>query len=885
LIYVLLWWLMVELLGWVALPIAFWAFRWLPDRGYAFSKAIGLLLASYLLWLGASVGLLRNEASGIFFSILLVFVFSIWLYVKKIPSFSLPNFLRQNKRLILCVEILFTLAFISWVVLRAFAPDKVMSAGGEKFMEIAFLNGTLNSPTFPPLDPWLSGFSISYYYFGYVMMALLTRITGALPGVGFDLYDALLFALTVVGAFGVVYNLVAAGLKEGESVLPGGSELSNGDQQPFIQRQPLVYGILGALFVVVMGNLEGMLEVLRSKGILPEAFWRWIDIPDLLNSPVTGSWNPGSVNNWWWWRASRVIQDRDLLGQPMGVSPITEFPFFSFLLGDNHPHVLALPFVLLMIALAFNLMRSRFNAQPNDTQATWWNPVQFAMQGDWLLFILYALCLGSLGFLNTWDMPIYLGLVVLAFGVGEYSQRMSTSERKGLDWELLGQMAVLGIGLLAAAVLGYILFYISFSSQAGGVLPYVFPPTRLPQYLVMFGTFIFIITWFLLVSLRRLARLSGRHAIWQAALAAWSWVLVICVAVFLLVMLLILALTGWGSRLLGEIPQLQSVLGGTDVAQALQRTLIYRLTNPWLFLALTLLIGLSITNIMRSIQLETEQNGTSVESEGPQAAEHSPSTSQLFAFLLIFLGLALTLSVEFFYLRDSFSVRMNTIFKFYFQAWIMLGCASAFGIWWILNEAKPVLSVAVRTIFLASCTLLIAAGLVYPLIAGYSRVSGFSASPNLDGTSSLAKNNPDDWAAIEWLRTKTKGTPVILEAPGKSYSYEGRISAFSGLPSVLGWSLHEAQWRGNYDEQGMREPDIETIYTTRDPLEALELLDKWNVKYVVVGPSEINYIQRLCNDSNRGCNLPRSLAKFDTILAPVFQQGNVTIYQVPGERN
>jgi uncharacterized membrane protein len=267
----------------------------------------------------------------------------------------------------------------------------------------------------------------------------------------------------------------------------------------------------------------------------------------------------------------------------------------------------------------------------------------------------------------------------------------------------------------------------------------------------------------------------------------------------------------------------------------------------------------------------------------PQEELFPVTSSQIFTILLIFLGLALTLSVEFFYLRDSFNVRMNTVFKFYYQAWIMLGCASAFGVWWLLNEARPVLSAVARAIFLVGCVLLISAGLVYPLMAGYSRVDGFSASPNLDSTSNLAKTNPDDWAAIEWLRTVASGAPVILEAPGKSYNYEGRISAFSGLPALLGWSLHEAQWRGNYDEQGKREPDIEAIYTTRDPQQALDLLQKWDVRYVVVGPSEINYIQQLCSDPNRVCNLARALAKFDMLLIPVFRQGNMTIYEVPSE--
>ena len=171
------------------------------------------------------------------------------------------------------------------------------------------------------------------------------------------------------------------------------------------------------------------------------------------------------------------------------------------------------------------------------------------------------------------------------------------------------------------------------------------------------------------------------------------------------------------------------------------------------------------------------------------------------------------------------------------------------------------------------------------MIAGYSRVDGFRTTPKLDGTANLAAANPDDWAAIAWLKNNVTGVPVILEAPGKSYNYEGRISAFSGFPAVLGWAYHEGQWRGNFDQQSLREPDIQTIYTTRSGDQALELLRKWGVKYVIVGETEINYIQQLCADPNRACNLSLALSKFDTVLTPVFQQGNTTIYVVPDSTN
>ncbi len=112
------------------------------------------------------------------------------------------------------------------------------------------------------------------------------------------------------------------------------------------------FGLLGAWAVTIAGNLEGFFEVLHSRGLGSDAFWGWLDIKDLAQASVTGSWYP--TDNWWWWRASRVIHDKDPLGRSVEV--IDEFPFFSFLLGDMHPHVLALPFVLLALGLALNLV-------------------------------------------------------------------------------------------------------------------------------------------------------------------------------------------------------------------------------------------------------------------------------------------------------------------------------------------------------------------------------------------------------------------------------------------------------------------------------------------------------------------------------------------------
>jgi len=879
-IQILIWWLIMQGLGWLALPTAMRIFRWLPDRGFSFSKALGLLLISYFTWIGASTGLVNNDMGGILFAILLLAGISAWFYFRNKGSIlpDIRTFLREKWKLVLTVEVLFTLALVGWAVLRAFAPYKIEPTGGEKFMEIAFQNAVLRSESFPPLDPWLSDFAISYYYFGYVMMALLTRLSGAVAGVGFDLYDALLFTLTLVGSFGVVYNLVAFTLKahhkEGDTALPAGP--------------PLAAGILGGVLVTIMGNLEGVLEALHARGVLPDSFWNWIDIPGLAQAPVINSWYPESVFLWWW-RASRVLADKDFISQNMGVQPIDEFPLFSFLLGDNHPHVLALPFVLLAIGLAFNLLLRQMGmersiadegAEPGSaSRGQWWNPVAFCLDNDWLLFVFSAIILGALGFLNTWDLPIYLGVIVLAYGLG------SVLVKGRVERETIWRSVILALGLGFLSVFLYGFFYLSFSSQASGVLPYVFPPTRLPQYLVMFGSFIFLVTCFLFTYLLKCGQVHNSWA--KSAFTWWGRILLICIGLYLVIMLLIALVLYLHQLMPGSTlgATIQSVLGAMTLGEAYTASVVARLRDPWLLLLLSALLALVMANVVGLLHGRT----LSEEAKSAATTPLSKIGSDTFVLILIFTGLALTLIVEFIYLRDSFGVRMNTVFKFYYQAWVMLGCASAYGIWWLLDQLERPAS---RWLFSLGAILFIGLGLVYPVMAIPSRAADFKGPANLDGSSSIARNNPDDWAAIQWLDANAEqgvpdgSVPVILEAPsvsptGGSYTYEGRVSAFTGFPAVLGWAVHESQWRGNYDEQARREPDIATIYTTSDGQTALDLLHKWNVSYVILGSPEMSYIQRLCSQTERGCTTNTALRKFDRVLQSVFSQGQVTIYKVP----
>ena len=199
------WYLVVSMVGWLAFPLAYRLLPALSDRGYAASRALGLLVWGYAFWLLASLGVLRNDTGGLLLALAVLAALSAWA-VRRVGIGEILSWMREHVRPLLVVEVLFLVAFAGWAAVRAANPEAV---GTEKPMELAFINAILNSPTFPPHDPWLSGYAISYYYFGYVIVAMLAKITGTAGSVAFNLGIALIFALSAVGAYGLVYNLLS----------------------------------------------------------------------------------------------------------------------------------------------------------------------------------------------------------------------------------------------------------------------------------------------------------------------------------------------------------------------------------------------------------------------------------------------------------------------------------------------------------------------------------------------------------------------------------------------------------------------------------------------------------------------------------------------------
>ncbi len=661
--------------------------------------------------------------------------------------------------------------------------------------------------------------------------------------------------------------------------------------------------------ILLVSNLEGGFEVLHAQGIgwqqsngtvaQQSQFWSWLGLLELNQPPSAPfSLEPGRPGGIWWWRASRVIQDYSMAnplqqaipGVPFStyfppnsqpIEVIDEFPFFSFYLADLHPHVLAMPFVLLAIALALNLYLSAAHESFKNFGVRAWlaRPV----------FWLAAIVLGGLAFLNIWDFPIYVALFAATYTLVRFQQ---------LGWKLgprLQDFMGLGIALGIAGIVIYLPFYAGFSSQAGGILPSLAFFTRGIHFWIMFGVLLApIIGW-----LVWLARQRGElHRFGVGLKVALGITGVLLLASYILGILgLNLAslgsisgpfassMAGWGSLFLG-------LQGGQDPADILLGSLARRLEMPgtWLTLLFILagtwaLLASFFPNRKLAIEeLETpelvpvtgeatglaEKNGL----PGRAAAPANLGDPHGFVLLLVLVGVGLTLTPEFIYLRDQFGGRMNTIFKFYFETWIVWGLAAAFAIAILWNELEHAGGVAARVGMLV----LLAAGLVYPFFGIAQRLDFNKVSEwTLDGTINLVRYDPDEKAAMTWLSNAPYG--ILVEAVQGSYSPAGstRMATHSGLPNVLGWPGHESQWRGGQREMGSRQDDISQLYRTRDWTEAKAIIARYGVRYIVVGGLELSTYRA---DDKLGL---RALdeTKFQKNLRVAYQNSGVTIYEVP----
>ena len=766
---VFIWFITVELLSLIALPATLVLFKSLPDRGYAFGKALSILIISFLLWLAASAHILPNTQWAIILIIALLAAGSLFIFIRRRDQ--IMSFISENRRVIIATEAIFLLSFVLMAVVRAYNPDIIHT---EKPMDFAFLNGILRSDYFPPNDPWLSGYGLNNYYFGHMIMATLTKLTGISSAVTFNLSIALVFALAAIGAFSIVYNLV--------KLYRGGTKAAIG------------FGLVAVGFVLILGNLEGVLELLYAHGLGGEGFWSWIGIEGMDTPYHSAHWYP--TEHWWWWRATRMIQTT--VG---GVSldyTIAEFPSFTFILGELHANLMSLPFVLLCLALSLNILNTK------ETLGLSW------LKMNILPFLIMIICLGAVGTIHTWDLPIYVFIFIGAIFIQTRFKQSEGGWWKG--WGALSLITVIGVFLL------YLPFYLNIDSPVSGILPWRGPNTRLFYFLLIWGLFLFIGVSFALVQIR-----NGMRSI------SWRSVCSISVAVLSLwiIWVIVVLATGGGVSIWGKLGHLILLL---------------------IPLALVLLI------IVRRI-----------------AGADTDNRSALFTLLLFFTAMLLTVGCELFYVEDVFGNRMNTVFRFYFQAWVLFAVASAFSIFYI-HRYWSVSRIATRLAkfsWWGFLVLLVTCSLIYPVAATLSKTNAFSTNPTLNGLAWLQDSHPEEWEAIDWLNSNVDGAPVIVTAPGGAYTDHGIVSECTGLPAILGWEHHEWVWRprcSDCDFAGRIE-DVDQIYESEDLNEVKALLEKYGVTYVYIGRFEREMY---------GADVGEKLADFMDV---VYDKDGVIIYE------
>ncbi len=833
---ILIWWLITSLIGLAGLPLANWLLGALPDGGFSLARPLGLLLTGYLAWLLAMFGLAPFVAPVV--GVAALGVAALGVATLGGPRAALATAraaLRVRWRSILAAEALFLGALLAAVWLRAHDPTPW---GTERPMDFAFFNAIRRSGMFPPADPWLSGFSINYYYFGYLLMATVAQLAALEPSAAYNLSLALIFAMTAQAVGGMIANLSALAARDAPACQRGWRRWS----MPF-------FALLGVIFVLVAGNQSGALQVLlgdervvaldgrQALAATRQALSGATTI-SLPYPAVTGEF--GTISGWerrdkvtefnWWWPSRSLWDTQPFSGEERRYT-ITEFPFFSFRLGDMHPHVMALPFGMLAAALALAVL-----ARPEA-------PPLGRGQRGWGELALTGIVIGSLYAINSWDLPTYFLLYAAALTL-----RVLASDAPR-PWRATGRMLLLLIG---AAYLLFLPFHLTFRSLVGGAEPLIDLPligrlssviapffgsrTGLHAFTVIFGLFAVSIIAFVYLGAPRMANAAAPvEATAHASSASLPSRLGIAAPERLSTSPLLL----W----LPPALLLAGLLGGF----------------PLLALA-----GLGILALLR-------------------ARELGRYPAQSFALLLAALGCAVLLGVELVYIRDvfeGFSARMNTVFKFYYQIWLLWGMLAPFCLWWILARARGRARLAVWSA--AGLVLALLAGaLVYPWLT-VREYTGVSVTGLVGRTP--RELSPAGAASLAWLRREAPVGSVVLEAVavedraarrcGGSYNGEGYggVAAATGIPTVLGWAGHQIQWRGG-DPQARAELDprcaaVDTIYLTGDPSEAERLLRQYGVDFVYVGGLE------------RRLYPPESLAKFASLGTVVFEQDEVTIYRL-----
>ena len=632
---VIVWLLFLEILGLLAFPIAFLVFRNLPDRGFVLGKTFGILLLGYAVWISVSLGLATYDRGVIAVMVLLLVVISALLYARF--GRTILAFVRAEWRRVLVGELVFLAGFALFILLRAWFPDLAhqnspVSASnigvgrmGEKQMELAFLNAIVRSRVFPPYDPFFAHGYINYYYYGFFLVGTVCKFLQISPMIGFNLAIATFFGL-------LVGNVSSVALALTRRVTPA---------------------FVAAAFVGIFGNLNGGWQLIRglmSVAATHSAVPFYGGLLNVLSGLQQVVFGGRTLPPFDYWESTRIIP-------PVG-GPITEFPYFTYLFADLHPHLIAFPMTAAALALAVTFIGPR---------ARGW---EF---GLWL--VMSGIVLGAIAVTNPWDFPTY-GLVLT---VGAVAGMYLVQRRSGI--RPLGPVVLWMATVAAISTICYLPFKLGYQtvfSTGIGFTRDITPDllgnqmsgtdmrdalvTPLRFYLEHFGFFVFAILSYviLVVSVSTLARERLRgisdwfrfalyyrdrpRQLWRTTRAARSMVVrrpaVIDPGI----------LAGWFVLIAGLL-----------------------ILNYFLLAFLLVIASLVIFAIIRDI-------------------DRLPAI-HLFVLALLLVPIALSAGTQIVFVKDFLAggsdFRMNTVFKFYNQVWLLFAVAAACSLSFFVEQDFP----------------------------------------------------------------------------------------------------------------------------------------------------------------------------------------------------
>jgi YYY domain-containing protein len=840
-----IWYLAIGLLGLFTWPLLRFLLPGLSDKGYPLARLSGLLLLAYMVWLTASLG---GQYSRLTIAVGYGLIVAAGVVAYFVQREAINQELRSRGKYFLLIEGLFLVFFLIDLSIRLGNPDLWHPArGGERPMDFSYLNAVLKSTTFPPYDPWYAGGYINYYYWGFVLVGTPIKLLGIVPSIAYNFVLPTLFAMLGLGGFSVAWNLmggirpVKAEIGVNADALPApvpSDATGTGDDAdesvPVETSDPRRSWIQDVRDWVLSNYLPLTAGLAAGVGLVLLGNLGTIQlIYHALQKMVVSNEVVDAQNVWifqrWIWAAQGLAKLFTGAGTlPIGVGEYYWAPSRVMPLGDLA--ITEFP----LFTFIYSDLHAHMIALPLTVLAVAWMLstllVRKLSRWSWLATLIFGgLVIGVLRPTNTWDFPTYLifGVVITGYATFRYAD-VGAAPRYGLAPIIQRVfLAVLGMGMLAGFAL---LLYQPYAQMYGlaytEVTQWVNEKTPIWSYWTQWGVFLFVII---------------------------SWMV-------------------WETR---------QWLAQTPLS-SLARLKPYEL---WLELGAALFVGLLVT-------LQFVLNVPVAWFAFPLAAwalilmlrPGQPDVKRLVLFM-VGTGLVLTMVVEVIVLSGDIG-RMNTVFKFYLQVWVLLALSAAAALGWILAEFSE-WDRRGRVIFQIFGGILLAAALLFTFTASLDKIRDRMAA-NIPFTfdsmtymkySTYSDFGADfdlsqDYRAIRWMQDNVKGSPVIVEGNTVEYHWGTRYTIYTGLPGVVGWSWHQRQQRALFPSEWVtdRIQEITDFYNTPDSAAAKAFLSKYSVKYIIVGQME------------RAEYNADGLAKFEqgegSLWKTVYHDADTVIYEV-----